>query len=247
MKKKNWQIVFGLILLLLSAFFYILHYILFRDSHHIFIYMVGDIAFVFVEVLMVTLIIHRVLDTREKKLTLDKMNMVIGAFFSQIGTDLLSICSKYQVNLQDMNKDLLVKVNWHEERFQELIRKLEKFKLEMDSNLNDLSEIKNYLEKKTDFLLGMLENPILLEKDTFTDMLWAVFHIADELSSRKDLKDLPIQDMDHLSGDIKRAYKLLIIEWIHYLEHLKAKYPYLFSLAVRKNPFDSNSDVVIRN
>lgn len=55
----------------------------FRDPHHIFLYLIGDIAFVFIEVLLVTLIIHQLLSRREKQAMLKKLNMVIGAFFSE--------------------------------------------------------------------------------------------------------------------------------------------------------------------
>ena len=72
----------GLSLLALSVVFYLLHYMIFRDAHHIFIYLVGDIAFVFVEVMLVTLVIHGVLEQREKRGRLEKINMVIGAFYS---------------------------------------------------------------------------------------------------------------------------------------------------------------------
>jgi len=53
MKLDKWKILWGAALILLSAFFYFVHYLIFRDPHHIFIYMVGDIAFVFIEVLLV--------------------------------------------------------------------------------------------------------------------------------------------------------------------------------------------------
>jgi nitrate reductase gamma subunit len=60
-------IVLGLLLVLLSAVSYLAHYAIFGDAHHIFIYLVGDIAFVPIEVLLVTLIIHRLLESREKR------------------------------------------------------------------------------------------------------------------------------------------------------------------------------------
>ena len=68
MKKRRIypRILLGLLLILLSIFFYVIHYLLFKDSHHIFIYLVGDIAFVFIEVLLVTLIIHKLLELREQ-------------------------------------------------------------------------------------------------------------------------------------------------------------------------------------
>jgi len=67
MKKSNLtqRLLLGLLLILLSVFFYSLHFVIFRDSHHIFIYLLGDIAFVFIEVLLVTLIIHHLLLVRE--------------------------------------------------------------------------------------------------------------------------------------------------------------------------------------
>ena len=78
MSKSNLQL--GAALLALSAFFYFIHFLIFRDAHHIFIYMVGDIAFVPIEVLLVTLIIHRYLDQREKRALLRKMNMLSALF-----------------------------------------------------------------------------------------------------------------------------------------------------------------------
>ncbi|GAG66549.1 unnamed protein product, partial [marine sediment metagenome] len=46
MKNIRWQIFLGVILIALSTVLYLIHYGIFRDAHHIFIYMVGDIAFV---------------------------------------------------------------------------------------------------------------------------------------------------------------------------------------------------------
>ena len=112
MKRLNWQLVLGLSLIRLSVFFYLIHYVIFRDAHHIFIYMVGDIAFVPIEVLMVTLIIHRLLTEREKRSMLKKLNMVIGAFFSEVGTHLLKSLYDFDANAESIRKDLIVGNKW---------------------------------------------------------------------------------------------------------------------------------------
>jgi hypothetical protein len=39
-------------------------------------------------------------------------------------------------------------------------------------------------------------------------------------------------------NDSKRVYSLVTREWLNYLSHLERDYPYLFSLAVRTNPFN---------
>ena len=91
-----------------------------------------------------------------------------------------------------------------------------------------------------------MENPNLLEHESFTNLLWSVFHLTEELIHRRNLKDLPESDYQHLAGDIKRVYHLLILEWLDYMKHLKNNYPYLFSLAIRTNPFDDNACVEVK-
>ena len=74
-RRFSWQLVLGITLIALSALVYLIHYLIFRDAHHIFIYMIGDVAFVFVEVLMVTLIIQEALSRREKRAIMEKLNI----------------------------------------------------------------------------------------------------------------------------------------------------------------------------
>ena len=124
MKRLNWQIVLGLSLVGLSAFFYLIHYVIFRDAHHIFIYMVGDIAFVPIEVLMVTLILHRLLTEREKRSMLKKMNMVIGAFFSEVGTHLLKSFYAFDTHAATLRKDLIVGKDWSVKDFSRSLKHL---------------------------------------------------------------------------------------------------------------------------
>lgn len=79
----NWQVILGAILIMLSALVYYMHFLIFRDARHIFIYLIGDIAFVFLEVFLVTLVVHNLLAHREKQALFKKMNMVIGGFLAK--------------------------------------------------------------------------------------------------------------------------------------------------------------------
>ena len=98
----------------------------------------------------------------------------------------------------------------------------------------------------SDFVLRLLENPNLLEHERFTELLWAVSHLAEELAHRPNVGELTDADSKHLAGDIARAYSLLMREWLSYMKHLKEKYPYLFSLALRTNPFDPDASVELK-
>jgi hypothetical protein len=238
MKKVNWQIAIGLLLILLSAAIYLIHYLIFRDAHHIFLYLVGDIAFVFIEVLLVTVVIDQLLRQREKRSLLHKLNMTIGIFFSEAGSDLLRILSDFDMEVERIRKDLTLTDRWDSQAFVAISKQIKSYAYKMDSRRVGLENLKGFFKEKRDFILRILENPNLLEHEKFTDALWAVLHLGEELSCRKSLVSLPEADYAHLAGDMARAYKNLISEWLNYMNHLKLHYPYLFSLALRTNPFD---------
>ncbi|MBN1522338.1 MAG: hypothetical protein JW928_07380 [Candidatus Aureabacteria bacterium] len=242
----SWQMTFALILIVLSVVFYFIHYFIFRDVHHIFLYLIGDIGFLFLDVLIVMLVLHRLLEHREKQSILKKLNMVIGTFFSEVGTEFLKKCSLFDPEMADMGRQLVIKKDWTDKDFLKASKSIQGHKSEIDSRKGNLHEVKDFLVGKRQFLLNLLENPNLLEHESFTDLLWAVFHLTDELAHRKDLNKLPDTDYQHLSGDIKRAYQKLIVQWLDYMKHLKKDYPYLFSLSMRTNPFDSNASVEVK-
>ena len=241
MKHFKWQIILGVSLVALSAIFYIIHYVIFRDAHHIFIYLVGDIAFVFIEVLLVTMIIHEVLAMREKRLLLEKLNIVIGSFFSEMGKDLLKAFASADPQAERIRQSLVVTDRWTPNQFLDVSRTLKEYKHEIDITKSEVPALKQLLVGKREFLLRLLENQNLLEHDSFTELLMAVFHLTEELESRKDLLQLSETDRKHLANDMKRAYTLLLSEWLDYMKHLKENYPYLFSFAMRTNPFDPDA------
>lgn len=245
MKHFKWQILFGISLITLSAIVYLVQIVIFREPRHTFFYLFQDLAFVPISVLMVTLIIDQVLRIREKRALLKKMNMVIGAYFSEVGTDLLKHFFSFDMNY-DAIGNFMITDKWSEQDFSLAKKRLKDIAHTVDSRKGDLEILKSLLTRKRNFLLGLLENPNLLEHESFTDLLWAVFHLTEELKSRANIRGLPDTDHKHLSGDIKRAYILLISEWLSYMKHLKADYPYLFSLAVRTNPFDPNASPEVR-
>ncbi len=229
----------------LTVIMYAVHYAVFRDSHHIFIYMLGDLAFLPVEVLLVTLIVHRVLDMRERRNRMEKLNMVIGAFFSEMGMQLLRLFSVFDTTCQQIRDCLTLDAGWKDEDFQRAGEAVSEYECAIGRDDVQLREISEFLLSERDFLLTLLENPTLLEHETFTDLLWAVFHLTEELKYRYLIESLPDTDHEHLCSDIARAYGLLLREWLAYLEHLRNNYPYLFSLAVRMDPLNPDASPVI--
>jgi hypothetical protein len=245
MKRFRWQIALGLSFVLFSFFIYLLHYLIFRDQHHIFLYLIGDLAFLPIQVLLVTMIIDRLLNVRERNERLEKLNMVIGAFFSEVGTRLLAYFSDGDPTLDRIRQSLIVTKEWSDEAFYSIRKRLKLHEYGVEIQKFHLEDLRSFLGGKRDFLLRLLENPNLLEHESFTELLRAVFHLTEELESRVDVKQLPEKDREHLAEDIKRAYISLVHEWWDYMKHLKNNYPYLFSLAMRTNPFDRSASPIV--
>ncbi len=245
MKRYSRELLLGAVLIALSALFYWLHYLLFHDAHHIFIFLVGDVAFVFIEVLMVTLIIHRVLDVRERMNRLQKLNMVVGAFYTEVGTRLLGIFSKYDPDGDELKEKLALGNEWSVSHFLEVRQWLAHHSYKVDIERVNWEELKLFLHQRRNFLLRLMENPNLMEHESFTEMLQALFHVVEELEARPGFADLPESDYHQMSGDIRRVYSHLTKQWLQYMEHLKDNYPYLFSLALRTNPFDEEASPIV--
>jgi hypothetical protein len=139
-----------------------------------------------------------------------------------------------------------VEVSWTGADFRKAREASRSCDISVNQEVDDLVNLHNFLLDKRDILLHLLENPNLLEHESFTDLLWAVFHLYDELYQREFFDQLPVADVEHLSLDIRRVFTRLVPEWIGYMEHLQQEYPYLFSLAVRTNPFAPQSTVIFK-
>ncbi|MDP2183123.1 MAG: hypothetical protein Q8K99_11210 [Actinomycetota bacterium] len=244
MKKINWRVKLGLGLVAASAVLMVVHYLIFRDLHHLAIYGFHEIAMMPIEVLFVTMILHSLLERRARQEMLQKLNMVIGAFFSEVGSGLLHRISALDETVE-VREHFLVSAAWDARRYETARKAAAAYDYDVQATPEDLRELRTFIVEKRAFLLGLLQNPNLLEHKSFTDALWAIFHLSEELEHRSDFAGMPESDRLHLTGDIKRAYAALAGEWLDYAQHLQTAYPYLFSLAVRTNPLDSNATVTV--
>lgn len=234
-------------LLSASAIAYTIHYFIFKDVHHIFIYLIGDLGFLFLDVLLVILLLERLLTLREKKALMSKMNIVIGTFFSEVGLGLLKRINVFVNNWQDLEKECEIGIEWSKKDFKRAMSAVHAFPFAVEIRVENLLELQEYLIAKRSCLMRMLENPNLFEHGQFTDLLWAVFHLSEELSFRGDeLDNLPETDYNHIAGDLERVYSQLTALWLQYTQHLKDSYPFLFSLAARINPMNPAASPIVK-
>jgi len=181
---------------------------------------------------------------RDMKSRLKKQNIVLGIFFSEMGNHLLSLFAQTNTSDNISSELSLIDLSHSEKTLTSTAKKIKKESFNTVVTGPYLDELNMHLKENRSLILGLLENPALFEQERFTEMLLAVAHLNEELQSRPDLHKINEVDQNHLCGDINRAYVLLVEEWLRYLIHLKKHYPYLFSLAARKNPFNPEASVI---
>lgn len=234
--KMKWQMKLVVGLILLSVVLYYVTYSIFGDGHHMFMFLMEDLAFIPIEVLVVSLIIDKVIEKREKQHLMEKLNMIIGVFFIEVGGEILKNSPKLDSDLVSIKDALEIQLDWKDADFSKAIKKVKNYEAKIKVKDLNLITIKEFLIGKRDFMLRMLENPNLLDHETFTYLLTAVFHLEEELSCR-NLDELSKDDEEHLYNDMLRVNNYIIVEWLHYMKHIKKNYPYLYSTAVKDNPF----------
>lgn len=227
-----------IILVCISSMIYLVDYIVDGSLKEVTTSFLGNLAFLPIYIIVVTLTMEQLLKERERQTLRRKLNMVIGVFFSEVGTRLFRELAVAVVHHEQLRASLLVTPQWKDADFSAALGFLGSHDSRIDAVGTglDLEQLKHFLVGKRSFLVGLLENQNLLEHEAFTDLLWAVFHLVEELDARESLAGIPAADVEHLNGDIKRVFGYLSREWVLYMQHLKQDYPYLFSLAVRMNP-----------
>ena len=250
--KTNWKIKLGIVLLLVSLIVYLIAYFNLHDPDKVIFHLVVDLAFMPLDVLLVVLFVEGIINKKEKEKSMEKMDMITSVFFSKIGTVILSKLSTLDINMDKIQHIVENIGKWSEKDFKKFLKEFKNsdygFYLERGYSIEQefFIELQKFLIEKRDFLIRLIENPSLMEKDNFSNLILGILHLDDELEKRDFEKPITKPDYNHLIIDISRVYSSLIYEWVSYLHYIKIHYPYMFSIAIRTNPFDSNADIYVK-
>lgn len=233
--KKNTNIL-GILLIGLSIALHLLHFAVFKDLHHILIFLLTDIAFIPLEVFFVSLVLDKFIEKREHRQLMKKVNMLIGLFYQEMGNQLLSVLALSDENMSI--QDAIVDFEWDSEKYCQLRNNTKNYNYKIDIFAMNLEGINALIANQQQLITNLITNSALQEHELFTEVLMSIFHLSEELRQRP-LNDLEEQDYNHLKVDIERVYRNLSFVWVDYMEFLQKEYPYLFLSAITNNPFDS--------
>lgn len=238
-KKINGSIVLSTGLLIISMIIYAIHYIIFGHAEDTISGIILSLGYVPLGMIYEILILDKILEAREKIKSTNKINMLMGSFYHEIGNRILNLIVEGDRSIKEVQVYTQVSLLWEADQFQTLSEVLTSYKCDLDIDNINLDEINNMLDLESKFLLSLITNPMLDEYEDFGNMIMSLLHLRDELQSRFYNKMLMDYEKIHIRNDICRVYRHLLLQWVDYMKHLKDVYPELYVKALINSPFDS--------
>lgn len=249
MNNKKRMIKTAVILIALAVILHGVHFLIFRDLHHIMLYLLGDIAFIPLDVLIVTLVIDQLLEKRERDERVKKLNMLVGLFYQEMGLILLKSFSYVDPERNNLKSTCKINQNWKAEDFKAAHQHVQKMGKKVAVERIDILALSQTLQAQKSLLINLIANPALLEHETFSELLMSVSHLLEELQIREKIqkKSPSYNNIEHIQIDIERVYGHLLVQWLHYVEHLRSDYPFLYATAIATNPIYDADDLLVLN
>lgn len=235
MKNLKQYLFVSLNLIFLSFIMFLVHYLIFGQLENTIYYSLMSLCFIPVNILAVTLVFNTIMEKHSKIERMNKLNMLVGLFFSDFGFTLLTLIASSDKKIRSLDLDFndlkacsnTLKVHSHEIDFQKI----------------NYMKLKNLIVNSREILSSLISSENILEHETFADLLMSLMHLRDEILFVQHM-ELTKEDAIHLEGDIIRVYKNLSLQWINYLSHLKQFYPYQYKSSIKFNPFSLNDRII---
>ena len=233
--KKNRTLLIIILLFGISAIIYLLQIILFHDPKTTLFYFLQDWAFLPITIAVATIVVGKIMDEHEKQNRMNKTRMLASSFFSENGFKLLKYLLSLTIPSSELQNLLKIDHQWTPEQFIKASVLMEHFDFDIHFTPKHLEELKISFSEKRMALLIVTSNPLLFDHENFTDMLWAILHLSDELSIRNDLSHLSETEYLHLKSDIERVLRGLLSNWFLHISYIKNEYPHLYLLAIQQS------------
>ncbi len=222
------------ILLIISFMIYGLQIIIFHDPETTAFYIFQDMAFMPFTIAIATIVVGEVMDAREKRERMEKTRMLTSNFFTEMGVSLMRVlisAADYGEGVQKVFGENMV----HDD--QSLLQAkdvLHRCKVHVSLTKEVYEAAKKIIMERRTTLLVISSNPLLLDHEDFTEMLWSIFHLIDEFQLRNNFNELTEEDRHHLENDFSNLLKGLLVCWTSNMLFVKETYPNFYNTAMNK-------------
>ncbi len=206
------QIVIGL--LCTSVLLYLLHYLIFRDLHHIGIFFLHELASMPLEVILVTLFFDRIIDKASEEENQSKLSIIETLFFNESGGNMLRYLTSFDPHSTQLAGILHVNMDWKATDYSNARKQLKAYSFHLDVEKVDFFGLHYHLDERHSYYRNILENPALTQSSEFTEMVMKIYLLWEELDCRTDLYNLDLQEKHYLGELLTEIYQELAEYWL---------------------------------
>ncbi|MBR5391125.1 MAG: hypothetical protein IK141_07525 [Clostridia bacterium] len=212
------------VLVICSLILYVVHYLIFRDFHHIAIFFVHDLAFLPLEVILVSLGLDRLIESTHENEIKSKTSIIETLFFNESGSRILRYLIRFDPDAKKLATMLNLSMDWRPSNYAAAGRQLKLYPFELDADRLDFYGIHYHLNEHMAFYRNILENPAMTQSNRFTEMVMNIYLLGEELEGRTDLYNLAEADRRFLGELLRQIYRELTEYWLdnaynHSLHH----------------------------
>lgn len=226
-----------LLLLCASALLYAIHYLIFRDLHHLAIFGLHELAFVPLEVILVTLGLDQLVEKTHREEARSKVSIIETLYFNESGGTMLRYLTSFDPDAARLRELLQVTEDWRSSDFRQAIRQLKSYPFLLDLDRIDFFGLHYHLSQRHEYYRSMLENPALTQSEAFTEMIMKIYLLWEELDGRTNLYQLPEKDRNYLAELLHEIYRELTEYWLDNVYNHSIHNRFRLHRAVESNPF----------
>lgn len=226
-----------LLLLCASALLYAIHYLIFRDLHHLAIFGLHELAFVPLEVILVTLGLDQLVEKTHREEARSKVSIIETLYFNESGGTMLRYLTSFDPDAARLRELLQVTQDWRSSNFRQAIRQLKSYPFLLDLDRIDFFGLHYHLSQRHEYYRSMLENPALTQSEAFTEMIMKIYLLWEELDGRTNLYQLPEKDRSYLAELLHEIYRELTEYWLDNVYNHSIHNRFRLHRAIESNPF----------
>ncbi len=227
--------------ILLSVWILVIHTILFfffRESPELWYGQLFRFAFLPVQLLFTSVLVYNYIRIKELRQKRKNMSLQLNLFFTEIGNGILVFLKKIDNNIEEI-ESILQGTRKHDDNFFDRVEmKIMRYQSEINIQSIYSTELLNFLLDKIELIHNFMTNPLLIENESFGNLLWTIYRFLEEYKFNIDSGYQDNKKTTYTFDMLKKIEDQLLREWIKYLIDLKTFYPDRFSYAILNSPFD---------
>ena len=90
----SWKVKFAVVMLIIAALFFASRIVVSGDPEEVISYLWKQIGFIPINIIIVAFLIDSIMSKKEHEAILEKIDMIMGTFFTKMGNDLIYVISQ---------------------------------------------------------------------------------------------------------------------------------------------------------